>query len=301
VSRGSGCSSHSTTEKKKQPPGILHDLAPPTHDDLTSSDVVILDGCHAAMVHWGGFQSICFMQYDSIRRKVAQGVVRFNIVALIVGLALCVVKGIAAGTAFGVLFILYFFGVLFASPYLVRAIYGGKFWATQPWFFGFEGYMPVDEIETKIWGARMGRLSWNFYASSPLAHHRLEEDCEYLVPEDPCLDARTRRLVEKAKDAMPGDMRVFTLVDTYSMTVTLFQARRPPEVLLVCGSEGGMQRTIGCSFEWTSQTFFKETVLRLETRVLERMDRIRRVRLGIRRIEKPTVRVGSNAADFGTV
>ena len=59
--------------------------------------------------------------------------------------------------------------------------------------------------------------------------------------------------------------------------------------------------TIGCSFEWTSQTFFKETVLRLETRVLERMDRIRRVRLGIRRIEKPTVRVGSNAADFGTV
>ena len=73
------------------------------------------------------------------------------------------------------------------------------------------------------------------------------------------------------------------------MTATLFQAKRPPEVLLVCGSEGGMQRAIGCSFEWTTQTFFKETVLRLETRVLERMDRIRRVRLGIRRTERETM------------
>lgn len=70
------------------------------------------------------------------------------------------------------------------------------------------------------------------------------------------------------------------------MTATLFEANRPPEVLLVCGSEGGMQRALGCSFEWTTSTFYKETVLRLETRVLERMDRIRRVRLGLKRQEK---------------
>lgn len=44
-----------------------------------------------------------------------------------------------------------------------------------------------------------------------------------------------------------------------------------------------MQRALGCSFEWTTQTFYKETVLRLETRVLDKMDRIRRVRLGIKR------------------
>jgi hypothetical protein len=74
------------------------------------------------------------------------------------------------------------------------------------------------------------------------------------------------------------------------MTATLFEASRPPEALLVCGSEGGMQRALGCSFEWTTSTFYKETVIRIETRTLQRMDRIPRVRLGIQRQEKPTKR-----------
>lgn len=53
-----------------------------------------------------------------------------------------------------------------------------------------------------------------------------------------------------------------------------------------------MQRALACSFEWTTSTFFKETVLRLETRVLSRMDRIRRVRLGIKRPAKPATPAG---------
>ncbi len=33
-----------------------------------------------------------------------------------------------------------------------------------------------------------------------------------------------------------GDMKVFVLVDTFSMTATMFHAARPPTALVVCGS-----------------------------------------------------------------
>lgn len=73
-------------------------------------------------------------------------------------------------------------------------------------------------------------------------------------------------------------------------TVTTFRAVRPPVVALLCGSEGGMQRALMCSYDWTSQTLWRETVLRLPTPVLEKMPRIGRVRFGLRRWETETER-----------
>jgi hypothetical protein len=78
-------------------------------------------------------------------------------------------------------------------------------------------------------------------------------------------------------------MRIFTLVDTNTMTVTLFEARKPPVAVLICGEEGGMQRAIGCSYQWTTGTCFRETVLRMETPVLAKMARVSRVRFGMKR------------------
>jgi hypothetical protein len=66
----------------------------------------------------------------------------------------------------------------------------------------------------------------------------------------------------------------------------LFEAERPPIVALLCGSEGGMQRAVMCSYDWTTQTLYRETVLRMETKVLEKMPRIGRVRFGLQRLEK---------------
>jgi hypothetical protein len=40
-----------------------------------------------------------------------------------------------------------------------------------------------------------------------------------------------------------------------------------------------------CSYDWTTQTLYRETVLRMETKVLEKMSRIGRVRFGLRRLE----------------
>lgn len=73
------------------------------------------------------------------------------------------------------------------------------------------------------------------------------------------------------------------------MELTLFEAVRPPVTLMFCASEGGMQRAIGCSYAFDSQTLYRETVLRLPTPSLNRMDRVPRFRLGIQRPEFPSM------------
>lgn len=67
-------------------------------------------------------------------------------------------------------------------------------------------------------------------------------------------------------------------------------AVRPPVAALLCGSEGGMQRAVMCSYDWPTQTFYRESVLRMETRMLERMPRIGRVKFGLRRFKPETAR-----------
>ena len=67
------------------------------------------------------------------------------------------------------------------------------------------------------------------------------------------------------------------------MTVTLFEAVRPPVAVVLCGEEGGMQRALLCSEDWTTGTLYRETVLRMETRVWDKTDTLARVRLGLKR------------------
>lgn len=85
--------------------------------------------------------------------------------------------------------------------------------------------------------------------------------------------------------------QIFTLVDTNTMTVTLFSAARPPIALLLCGREGGMQRAVGCSYDWTTQTLYRETVLRMETPVRGKVAPVPRVKLGLRRPKMKVRRV----------
>lgn len=66
------------------------------------------------------------------------------------------------------------------------------------------------------------------------------------------------------------------------MTATLFLAARPPTCFLMAGSEGGMKRIVGCSYDWTTSTMYRETVLRMETRFEDMMLRIGRVKVGFR-------------------
>jgi hypothetical protein len=47
-----------------------------------------------------------------------------------------------------------------------------------------------------------------------------------------------------------------------------------------------MQRGVMCSYDWTTQTLYRETVLRMETKVLEKMSRVGRVRFGLQKHER---------------
>jgi hypothetical protein len=67
------------------------------------------------------------------------------------------------------------------------------------------------------------------------------------------------------------------------MQVTLFQAVNPPIALVICGSEGGMKRAIACSYDWRTETLYRETVLRVPTTVLNRMSRVNKLKLGLKR------------------
>ena len=159
----------------------------------------------------------------------------------------------------------------------------------QPLLFGFEGHLETMTIERHIFGIARSRLKWSPY-SSPLSRHQknIHGEC---IGIDPVTDSAVAQLVESAQYAKPGDQRVFTIVDTGTMQVTLIQAKRPPIAFLITGEEGGMQRAIGVSYDWETATCYRETVMRMETPMVENMARVGRLRFGLKRKTPPLRRV----------
>lgn len=96
-------------------------------------------------------------------------------------------------------------------------------------------------------------------------------------------DREIEVLVDRARTARPGDQRVFAIVDTGVMQLTLIQAVRPSVAFLLVGEEGGMQRAIGVSYEWETATCYRETVMRMSITMVDAMDRVPRLRFGFNR------------------
>jgi len=57
-----------------------------------------------------------------------------------------------------------------------------------------------------------------------------------------------------------------------------------------------MQRAIGVSYDWTTATLYRETVLRMQTPLIEMMNRIPRARLGLKRRTIPAAPIVGPAA-----
>lgn len=285
---------HNTDDQWNAP---LWDIYPTTQIcGIGEQDTVILDNAHAANIRWKSFTQVLTIRRDSIRRQLARIAFRSTFYLLLIGVVLLQIgsrtdpaTGAATAgptTAPGAICLT--IGIVFTllSPYMIRFLYGGKIWGTQPWFFGFEGYLSLPAIERHIFGADMGRLNWSTNGS-PFSRHRATEydECEGL---DPTTDPDTAARVRRAINSRMGEEKIFTLVDTYTMTVTMFAAVRPPIAVVLCGQEGGMQRALLCSYEHTTQTLYRETVLRMETPVLEVMSRSGRFRFGLNRRETYT-------------
>lgn len=201
-----------------------------------TDDTIILDGCHAASIRWGSFAQVAYTQQWSFKRWTAAVVLHLSgfIFWTLASLYPWAVRWNSASTndqqpnppkspyywLYVTFMVVFYFSLLLvlAAPYLLRLLYLGKFWGQQGWFFGFEGYLPIETIERQIFGARLGRLRWSPY-SSTLSRHQSNEhgECEGT---DPTSDPATRELVKRAKNAQPGEQRVFTVVDTgtYSFT-----------------------------------------------------------------------------------
>lgn len=267
----------------------LWDILPSTQVcGIADKDTVIIDGCYAAAIRWKAFAAVASLTRDSWSRFLFRYLFRSTSYLFIIGIAL-VAAGGATGAggaslkAIGAIFLTIALLITLASPYIIRKLYSGKLWGTQAWFFGFEGYMDISTIEQHIFGADMGHLKWSTNGS-PLSIHRANKHGE-CIGQDPTGNPETAKKVKKAVDAPMGEQRIFTLIDTYTLTVTVFEAVRPPVAVVMCGAEGGMQRALLCSYDWSTQTLYRESVLRMETIVLEQMARVGRLRLGLKRGE----------------
>lgn len=166
-------------------------------------DTIILDGCRAANVRWKSFEVVAYRQIESFKRWLAKKMLRTSGLVFWIAVILCLFPYMAV---VGVPLLIYSLILIFLSPWLLRLLYLGKFWGTQPWFFGFEGYMDIDAIERQIFGGRLGRMTWSVNGS-PLSRHYKDGNGE-CIGLDPTSDPAIATMVADAKRALPGDQRV---------------------------------------------------------------------------------------------
>ena len=263
-----------------------------TSDDHgPNTQTVVLDGVHGASICWSKLAPVPFIKRQTVTRRITQVLLPKTpfifVVALFYliiyawtyvisqdlrngpdtnALAFTVISSVVAAPCFA---------FLLASPYLLKNLFYGKFWSTQARFYGIEGYYEIAKLEEQLFGINHGRLRW----SSNTSLHSdaiLAEDGFNFEGKNPHIPDRLPK-----RDA---DGRfLFTLVDTYVMEVTAFYAERPPTVVMILGREGGMQRAALCSYDWRTQSFCREVVLRMNTVVLNRMARVDKFRFMLRK------------------
>src|SRR5205085_7977057 len=74
----------------------------------------------------------------------------------------------------------------------------------------------------------------------------------------------------EVKPPIPLGQRLFTLIDTGTLMVSLFTAEKPPSIALIAGREGSMLRVVFCHYERSTATLYKETVLRMEPPIMKK-------------------------------
>ncbi|KAH8895364.1 hypothetical protein GQ53DRAFT_855744 [Thozetella sp. PMI_491] len=253
---------------------------------ICEEDAVILDGARGASIRWKSF--------FYIQNHGSRGLMMLAMNNMLVVFILMIVFFSLGGPAViaGIIFLAIYLWLFLRGPRRIRSAYRRSFVGVQPALFGFEGYLDARTVERAISGAAFGRLTWSTNGS-PLSRATVNVHGE-TIGVDPIQYPSVRAKVEQAKMASPGQMRVFTLVDTFNMQLTLFEAVRPPVCLFLCASEGGMQRAIGCSYDWTTQTMYRETVLRMPTGTMNKTYRASRFKIGIQRPAVPCSPAGSH-------
>ncbi|KAJ3564391.1 hypothetical protein NPX13_g7864 [Xylaria arbuscula] len=265
---------------------------------IASDQTVILDGAFGASISWEELTPVGFLKRETILRSIGSFIVRFAPGWLIISIFLLVSYGqpipsynLATGhythkvsplVAVGIVFFIIAFAAVASLPYVMMSLYSGKFWSTQALLFGLEGQADLEWLELQLFGFTQGRLRWSTWSSTQSLHRSKPTTggAKYIDGEVEELEPTATPLRNNNPEITDVD-RVFTIVDTYSMTATLIRAVHPPTTALVCGQEGGMRRVLLCSYDYSTQTFHRETVVRMPTKVLDRMDRVDRFRFSM--------------------
>jgi hypothetical protein len=267
-------------------------ISKPASIEDAPTQTVVLDGVHGASICWSELAPVPFIKRQTVTRRITKvllpkvpSIFVFALFYLIIyawayaiavksadadpgttTTAFLAISSAVAGLCFA---------FLLGSPYLLKDLFYGKFWSTQARFYGIEGYYEIAKLEEQLFSINHGRLRW----SSNTSLHS-----DVVVAEDGFnFEGKNPHIPERLPKRDANGRFLFTLVDTYVMEVTAFYAERPPTVVMILGREGGMQRAALCSYDWRSQSFCREVVLRMKTVVLNRMSRVDKFRFMLRK------------------
>ncbi|CAM1503316.1 Fc.00g080920.m01.CDS01 [Cosmosporella sp. VM-42] len=256
------------------------DIHPSTQvSDVLDGDTIVLDGVQGAMIQWDNID-VPNTTYGLTKSFLGLFFVQFYLICAIFpkffAIPFLIIQSMNKGDEILSILVKPALGVIaaFASvaPMILVCSRKTVSESTNARLLGIEGFVDAGEIEKQIWGFNHGSLK---LISTPEEYHDSEAA---ITPE-----AQGRH--------------AFTLVDTWMMTVTHIHCRSPPVAMFVCGHETGMQRALLCSYDWKSNTFCRQTVLRVGTRVLDQMRRVERIRFSLtsRPTDDRTNRVDSGA------
>ena len=239
-------------------------------------NTVILNECRAVPIRWKRFPRISYKRHEGMKKRIAELAVRSGVFWIVTGYSLAFtyapffITGAKPDNLYyylaGIIIIFVGVGLLLAclAPHAVHRLFGGQVLESAPHLVGLEGTMPIEQLETLIFGDSQGRLTYE-PSSTPFGFDN--RDPELRLGREPSWIRDSRP--DLAEPPVHPDHRIFTLVDTGNLTVSIFQARKPPTVALVCGAEGGMLRAVLCSWRFANDCLYKETVIRVQTSTWE--------------------------------
>lgn len=261
---------------------------------------IIVDQCRGVSIRWKAFPQMQYKRGFGFKRLISEIVLRAGVYTSGIGAALTISYGLSLSVdlerdddpgnrfeiakdivfiAVGGMALMFSLFLACIAPTAVRRLFGGKIRASAPWLIGFEGVMPIKELERIVFGNSRGRLTYE--PSSTLfcerhAHERLGREPSWIAT-----SSTSQPVVNPPP--LPRGHRLFTLVDTGQLTVSIFSAVRPPSVALICGREGGMLRTLLCHYERSNNCLYRETVMRMESKTLNKAQELGWIKLDLGR------------------
>ncbi|KAL1883283.1 hypothetical protein Daus18300_000341 [Diaporthe australafricana] len=245
---------------------------------VLGSDVILLDGVFGATIQWDDLQPEPVIDRKSGKFLRFWILMTFSL-CLVIPLAIALFYCAIALTAFlfttaspfsapvDALAIILGCGLLLMAIMAILApvvLITSRGKPRQPFksrLIGIEGTVDAGTVEKHLWGFNHGNL-----IDTTLSSYRDVDETNGSAP---------------SRLSAGEDEFAFTLVDTYLMTVTHCRSTLPPTAMLICGQDSGMQRTLLCSYDWRTQTFHRQTVLRVSRQGLDQLHRVDRIRFSL--------------------